>query len=94
MPESGCWALELAQGWVPPMLPFGMADSLFSTLDLRTFGRTCVITAREMILNLLRGMYFAQMYRFVSDSILQASFEWGYDYPYTACRLFSRIRFP
>ena len=57
MPESGCWALELAQGWIPPMLPFGMADSVFSTLDLPTFLRTCVITGREMIANLLRGMY-------------------------------------
>lgn len=57
MPESGCWALELAQGWIPPMLPFGMADSVFSTLDLPTFLRTCVITGREMIANLLRGTY-------------------------------------
>ena len=57
MPESGCWALELAQGWIPPMLPFGLAGPLFSTLDLPTFWRTAVITAREMISNLLRGMY-------------------------------------
>lgn len=57
MPQSGCWALELAQGWIPPMLPFGMADSVFSTLDLPTFSRTCVITGREMIANLLRGTY-------------------------------------
>lgn len=55
MPESGCWALELAQGWIPPMMPFGLADTGFSTLDWPTFGRTVWITAREMGKNLLRG---------------------------------------
>lgn len=37
------------------MLPFGLADTLFSTLDLPTFWRTVVITARQMIGNLLIG---------------------------------------
>ena len=57
LPDSVCWALQLAQVLIPPMLHFGMADSVFSTLDLPTFLRTCVITGREMIANLLRGMY-------------------------------------
>lgn len=53
VPET--WALEYARGWIPPMLPFGFADMIFSTLDYRTMYHTTRITAREMIKNLLRG---------------------------------------
>ncbi|GMK56089.1 hypothetical protein CspeluHIS016_0211450 [Cutaneotrichosporon spelunceum] len=55
MMEGETWALEYAAGWIPPMLPFGLADMMSSTLDYVSFYHTCRITAREMIKNLLRG---------------------------------------
>ena len=54
MPE-GCFALEYARGWIPPMLFFGFADGLSSTLDIPTLWKTTRITGREMIANLAKG---------------------------------------
>jgi C-8 sterol isomerase len=53
--ESTCFALEYARGWIPPMLGFGFADGLTSTLDFPTLWRTTWVTGREMVLNLARG---------------------------------------
>ncbi|KAK4464815.1 ERG2/sigma1 receptor-like protein [Cladorrhinum samala] len=52
MPES-CFALEYARGWIPPMLFFGFADGLSSTLDIPTLWRTTWLTGKQMIGNLL-----------------------------------------
>ncbi|KZV96931.1 ERG2 and sigma1 receptor-like protein [Exidia glandulosa HHB12029] len=53
--HEGCWALEYARGWIPPMMPFGLFDTIFSTLDFWTLVDTFHWTGREMIRNLLVG---------------------------------------
>lgn len=37
------WMIEYARGALPLLLPFGLADSLFSTLDFKTVARTLAI---------------------------------------------------
>jgi len=55
--DEACFAFEYARGWIPPMLFFGFADGLTSTLDVPTLWRMTWITAREMTLNLVRGKF-------------------------------------
>lgn len=55
MPDGGCFALEYARGWIPPMLFFGFADGLSSTLDFPTLWRTTWVTGRQMVANLALG---------------------------------------
>ncbi|KAI0056238.1 ERG2 and sigma1 receptor-like protein [Artomyces pyxidatus] len=53
--HEGCWAMEYARGWIPLMMPFGLADTFTSTLDIPTLIRTIRISGREMTRNLLLG---------------------------------------
>eukprot|EP00976_Prorocentrum_cordatum_P038012 772378-Prorocentrum_minimum.AAC.2 len=52
MPED-CWALEYARGNIISMLPFGVLDTLTSTMDLITLGQTIWVSARWMIYNIV-----------------------------------------
>lgn len=54
IPEH-CWALEYARGFIPSMLPFGFADAVSSTLDLRSVARTVQLYGRCAVGQLLRG---------------------------------------
>jgi hypothetical protein len=49
------WMLEYARGPIPTMLPFGLADTLLSTLDYTTFARTFTGYGRLTIRSLLQG---------------------------------------
>lgn len=53
--HRACWALEYARGSIVPMMPFGLADTIFSTLDYKTLFHTIRISAREMFRNLFNG---------------------------------------
>lgn len=54
MPDR-CFALEYARGVIPLMLPFGVADTLTSTIDFRTLAKTFSVYARSITRELLQG---------------------------------------
>jgi hypothetical protein len=45
----------LVLGWIPAMMPFGLADHLSSTLDFPPFYHVVRISGKEMVSNLLIG---------------------------------------
>lgn len=54
IPDS-CWMVEYSRGPIPTMLPFGLADSLISTLDTSVTARTFAKYGRLVVGSLLRG---------------------------------------
>ena len=42
---DGVWAVEYARGLIPTSIPFGLADELFSTMDLKTAAQTVSLYA-------------------------------------------------
>lgn len=55
-PSKG-YALEYARGWIPLMLPFGFADSFFSTLDFVSLYQTVVAYAKLVIGEFMLGKF-------------------------------------
>ena len=46
---DGAYILEYARGPIPTMLPFGLADTVFSTLDFTSLLRTLWLYARHVV---------------------------------------------
>jgi C-8 sterol isomerase len=51
---DNAWALEYARGFIPSMLPFGLADTVFSTVDFKKLAKTYGVYGRHLIRNLRR----------------------------------------
>lgn len=54
---AGAFAVELAQGYIPTMLLFGFADSVFSTVDPFSLYYQIKFTAISIVKNLLLGKF-------------------------------------
>jgi hypothetical protein len=52
---SHAWMLEYSRGPIPSMVPFGLADTLFSTLDRTTVGQTLWQYGKMVVGNLALG---------------------------------------
>jgi hypothetical protein len=52
---NGAFMLEYARGPIPSMLAFGLADTIFSTLDAPTMGRTAWYYTKLAVSELVRG---------------------------------------
>jgi len=52
---SHAFMLEYARGPIPSMLPFGLSDTVFSTLDRATVGQTLWHYGRLVVRELLQG---------------------------------------
>jgi C-8 sterol isomerase len=56
MPDQ-CWALEYARGNILSMMPFGLADLFFSTLDPVALFQTVRVSGGYMLGNALKGKF-------------------------------------
>lgn len=63
--KDDAWMLEYCRGSIPRMFPFGNADSIFSTLDIRTMARLIRQYAILTIRSLLRGKDVALLARMI-----------------------------
>ncbi len=52
---SHAWMLEYSRGPIPTMLPFGLSDTVFSTLDRKTVSRTVWAYGSMVVKELLQG---------------------------------------
>jgi C-8 sterol isomerase len=52
---SHAWMLEYSRGPIPSMLPFGLADTMFSTLDRHTVGTTLWQYGKLVVKELAQG---------------------------------------
>jgi C-8 sterol isomerase len=52
-----CFALEYARGNIPSMMPFGLFDTFFSTVDLVTLWQTVAVSAEDTIKYMLMGKF-------------------------------------
>ena len=55
--KDHAWMLEYGRGFIPTMMPFGLADSIFSTLDYKNFFYTIWDYGRLCVRELLRGKF-------------------------------------